>query len=173
MPSANSRTTHSHMARRSSLAPSAPTASASETIASFTRFSAIRTSSRFSASGTARTSIEHDRNGWPCAGANDSACHGRCYSGSDPSRPVEALSYARCLSLRSTFAATVPRSAVAGLGVVRPLIPQCSERFPKRRHATDPQDEIQSDNTLGCHVKRGRIPWLSRKLPRLRSWVSI
>ena len=34
-------------------------------------------------------------------------------------RPVVALSYVRCLLLRSTFAATAPRSAVAELGVVR------------------------------------------------------
>jgi len=42
-------------------------------------------------------------------------------SSSDPSRPVVALFNVRCLSLRSTFAATAPRSAVAELGVVRPL----------------------------------------------------
>ena len=40
-----------------------------------------------------------------------------------PSRPSVALSYVRCLLLRSTFAATAPRSAVAELGVVRRLSP--------------------------------------------------
>ncbi len=40
-------------------------------------------------------------------------------SGLCPSRPIGALSYVRGLFLRSTFAATAPRSAVAELGVVR------------------------------------------------------
>ena len=51
-------------------------------------------------------------------GSNGSACHGSCYSDSCPPRPSGASPYARSLLLRSTFAATAPRSAVAELGVV-------------------------------------------------------
>ena len=50
------------------------------------------------------------------AAANCSARHGSCYSRSLPSRSVVAWSHVRCLSLRSTFAATAPRSAAAELG---------------------------------------------------------
>ena len=46
------------------------------------------------------------------AAANCSARHGSCYSRSWPSRAVVAFSHVRCLSLRATFAATAPRSAV-------------------------------------------------------------
>ena len=49
------------------------------------------------------------------AAANCSARHGSCCSRSWPSRSVVAFSHVRCLSLRSTFAATAPRSAVAEL----------------------------------------------------------
>ena len=49
------------------------------------------------------------------AAANRSGCHGSCYSYSGVSRSVVALSYARCLPLRSTLAATAPASAVAEL----------------------------------------------------------
>ena len=49
------------------------------------------------------------------AAENCSARHGSCYSGSVLSRAVVALSYVRCLSLRSTLAATAPRSAVSEL----------------------------------------------------------
>ena len=55
------------------------------------------------------------------AAANGSARHGSCYSRSLPSRAVVAFSHVRCLSLRSTCAATAPRSAVAeleSLGVI-------------------------------------------------------
>ena len=52
------------------------------------------------------------------AAENCSARHGSCYSYSGVSRSVVALSHVRCLFLRSTFAATAPRSAVAELGVV-------------------------------------------------------
>ena len=56
------------------------------------------------------------------AAANRSGCHGSCYSGSNLSRSVVALSHVRCLPLRSTLAATAPASAVAeleSLGVAR------------------------------------------------------
>ena len=49
------------------------------------------------------------------AAENCSARHGSCYSRSLPSRAVVALSYVRCRSLRSTLAATAPRSAVSEL----------------------------------------------------------
>ena len=49
------------------------------------------------------------------AAANGSACHGSCYSGSDPSRAVVAFPHVRGRLLRSTLAATAPRSAVAEL----------------------------------------------------------
>ena len=49
------------------------------------------------------------------AAENCSARHGSCYSRSLPSRAVVAFSHVRCLSLRSTFAATAPRSAVSEL----------------------------------------------------------
>ena len=49
------------------------------------------------------------------AAENCSARHGSCYSRSWPSRAVAALSHVRCLSLRSTLAATAPRSAVSEL----------------------------------------------------------
>ena len=44
---------------------------------------------------------------------------GGCEREKQPSRPSAALSHVRCLLLRSTFAATAPRSAVAELEVVR------------------------------------------------------
>ena len=50
------------------------------------------------------------------AAENCSARHGSCYSRSLPSRAVVALAHVRCLSLRSTLAATAPRSAVSELG---------------------------------------------------------
>ena len=49
------------------------------------------------------------------AAANCSARHGSCYSYSGVSRAVVALSHVRCLLLRSTLAATAPRSAVSEL----------------------------------------------------------
>ena len=49
------------------------------------------------------------------AAENCSARHGSCYSRSCPSRSVVALSHVRCRSLRSTLAATAPRSAVSEL----------------------------------------------------------
>ena len=49
------------------------------------------------------------------AAANRRGCHGSCYSGSVLSRAVVALSYVRCLSLRSTLAATAPAAPVAEL----------------------------------------------------------
>ena len=49
------------------------------------------------------------------AAENCSARHGSCYSRSLPSRSVVAFSHVRCLFLRSTFAATAPRSAVSEL----------------------------------------------------------
>ena len=49
------------------------------------------------------------------AAENCSARHGSCYSRSWPSRAVAAFSHVRCLSLRATFAATAPRSAVSEL----------------------------------------------------------
>ena len=49
------------------------------------------------------------------AAENCSARHGSCYSRSLPSRSVVAFSHVRCRSLRSTFAATAPRSAVSEL----------------------------------------------------------
>ena len=49
------------------------------------------------------------------AAENCSARHGRCYSRSWPSRAVVALSHVRGLLLRSTLAATAPRSAVSEL----------------------------------------------------------
>ena len=50
------------------------------------------------------------------AAANCSARHGSCYSYSGVSLSFVALSHVRCRSLRSTFAATAPRSAVSELG---------------------------------------------------------
>ena len=49
------------------------------------------------------------------AAENCSARHGSCYSRSLPSRSVVAFSHVRCRLLRSTFAATAPRSAVSEL----------------------------------------------------------
>ena len=49
------------------------------------------------------------------AAENCSARHGSCCSRSWPSRAVVALSHVRCRFLRSTFAATAPRSAVSEL----------------------------------------------------------
>ena len=49
------------------------------------------------------------------AAENCSARHGSCYSRSWPSRSVVAFSHVRGLFLRSTFAATAPRSAVSEL----------------------------------------------------------
>ena len=49
------------------------------------------------------------------AAENCSARHGSCYSYSGVSRSVVALSHVRCLLLRSTLAATAPRSAVSEL----------------------------------------------------------
>ena len=49
------------------------------------------------------------------AAENCSARHGSCYSRSWPSRAVVALFHVRCRHLRSTFAATAPRSAVSEL----------------------------------------------------------
>ena len=49
------------------------------------------------------------------AAENCSARHGSCYSYSGVSRSVVALSHVRCRPLRSTFAATAPRSAVSEL----------------------------------------------------------
>ena len=49
------------------------------------------------------------------AAENCSARHGSCYSCSGVSRSVVAFSHVRCLLLRSTFAATAPRSAVSEL----------------------------------------------------------
>ena len=49
------------------------------------------------------------------AAENCSARHGSCYSYSGVSRSVVALFYVRCLHLRSTLAATAPRSAVSEL----------------------------------------------------------
>ena len=58
------------------------------------------------------------------AAENCSARHGSCFSSSGVSRSVVALSHVRCRPLRSTFAATAPRSAVSeleSLGVARAL----------------------------------------------------
>ena len=49
------------------------------------------------------------------AAENGSACHGSCYSSLDPSRAVVPFSHVRFRFLRSTFAATAPRSAVSEL----------------------------------------------------------
>ena len=49
------------------------------------------------------------------AAENCSARHGSCYSYSGISRSVVAFSHVRCRLLRSTFAATAPRSAVSEL----------------------------------------------------------
>ena len=49
------------------------------------------------------------------AAENRYGCHGSCYSYSGVSRSVVALSHVRCLFLRSTLAATAPRSAVSEL----------------------------------------------------------
>ena len=49
------------------------------------------------------------------AAENCSARHGSCYSRSWPSRSFVALAHVRCRLLRSTFAATAPRSAVSEL----------------------------------------------------------
>ena len=49
------------------------------------------------------------------AAENCSARHGSCYSRSLPSRSVVAFSHVRCRLLRSTLAATAPRSAVSEL----------------------------------------------------------
>ena len=49
------------------------------------------------------------------AAENCSARHGSCYSYSGVSRSVVALFHVRCLPLRSTLAATAPRSAVSEL----------------------------------------------------------
>ena len=49
------------------------------------------------------------------AAENCSARHGSCYSRSRPSRSVVAFSHVRCRFLRSTLAATAPRSAVSEL----------------------------------------------------------
>ena len=49
------------------------------------------------------------------AAENCSARHGSCYSRSLPSRSVVALFHVRCRSIRSTLAATAPRSAVSEL----------------------------------------------------------
>ena len=49
------------------------------------------------------------------AAENCSARHGSCYSYSGVSRSVVASFHVRCRSLRSTFAATAPRSAVSEL----------------------------------------------------------
>ena len=57
------------------------------------------------------------------AAANCSARHGSCYSDSGVSRSVVALSHVRCFSLRATFAATAPRSAVAELGSLAVFTP--------------------------------------------------
>ena len=54
------------------------------------------------------------------AAENCSARHGSCYSRSWPSRSVVAFSHVRGLSLRSTFAATAPRSAVSELESLGP-----------------------------------------------------
>ena len=57
------------------------------------------------------------------AAENCSARHGSCYSRSWPSRAVVALLHVRCRLLRSTLAATAPRSAVSeleSLGVASP-----------------------------------------------------
>ena len=50
------------------------------------------------------------------AAENCSARHGSCYSYSGVFRSIAALSHVRCRLLRSTFAATAPRSAVSELG---------------------------------------------------------
>ena len=65
------------------------------------------------------------------AAANRSGCHGSCYSGSDLSSSVVALSHVRCRSLRATLAATAPASAVAELESL------AAERTPTRRPAKD------------------------------------
>ena len=49
------------------------------------------------------------------AAENCSARHGSCCSRSLPSRAIVAFSYVRCRHLRSTLAATAPRSAVSEL----------------------------------------------------------
>ena len=51
------------------------------------------------------------------AAENCSARHGSCYSGSNPSRSVVALSYVRCLLLRST--PQLPRRAPQSLSLSR------------------------------------------------------
>ena len=56
------------------------------------------------------------------AAENCSARHGSCYSYSGVSRAVVALFYVRCLHLRSTLAATAPRSAVSELESLGVLI---------------------------------------------------
>ena len=62
-------------------------------------------------------------------------------SSSDPSRPLVALSYVRCLFLRSAFAATAPRSAVAELGVVRRSRPSVLKTMP---HETNSEANVTS-----------------------------
>ena len=78
--------------------------------------SAARSSTRLSARGGAiapfssstrfprprELSIQGELTANNGAAANCSARHGSCYSGSNPSRSVVALSYVRCLLLRST-----------------------------------------------------------------------
>ena len=62
------------------------------------------------------------------AAENGSACHGSCYSGSHPSRAVVAFSHVRCRLLRSTFAATAPRSAVSELESLGPSPTSCAQK---------------------------------------------
>ena len=109
----------------------------------------------------------------PCAAANGSACHGSCYSGLDPSRPFVALSYVRCLLLRSTFAATAPRSAVAELGVVRRLRTRIlSERKPNQTQMSKLPDAIPAYFQFhGTENRNESLVIIVHALPRVGEFV--
>ena len=60
-----------------------------------------------------------------------------------------ALSYVRCLFLRSTFAATAPRSAVAELGVVRRFCALLDSGSPENyRRAMNYRERITIDSRI-------------------------
>ena len=80
------------------------------------------------------------------AAENCSARHGSCYSDSGVSRSVVALSHVRCRSLRATFAATAPRSAVSELGVVSRLRIAPTRRPTKDIPITDANFNSKTDN---------------------------
>ena len=79
----------------------------------------------------------------------------------DPSRPIGALSYVRGLSLRSTFAATAPRSAVAELGVVRRLCALTKMNKLKKLEKAIP---IGASELLGLAGGVGLVYTLMQKL---------